>query len=221
MRPPRLGVTGGIGSGKSTVIGMLAGFGAAVVDTDAIAHELTGAGGGAMPAIVAAFGSAMAAADGGLDRPRMRAAVFADAAARRRLEDLLHPRILERALDLARARAATAPLVVFDVPLLVEAQRFRQELALDRVLVIDCPPERQIAHAVARGGMDAATVAAVIAAQAGRADRLALADDVLVNAGSRPALAARVARLWSRYCPAVPPGPPAADRRAERSGGLR
>jgi dephospho-CoA kinase len=214
MGPPRLGVTGGIGSGKTTVIGLFAQRGAAVIDTDAISRELTSAGGAAMDQILATFGAAMAGPDGALDRPRMRAAVFADPAARRQLEAILHPRILARSQALARQLADGAPLLVFDVPLLVEATAVRLGLALDRVLVVDCPPERQIAHAVARGGMDRAQVAAVIAAQAPRAARLDLADDVLVNAGSRDALAQRVACLWTRYCPAPPgarPAPPAAS----------
>jgi dephospho-CoA kinase len=202
--PPRLGVTGGIGSGKSTVIGMFARLGAAIIDTDAISRELTAAGGSAMAAIVAVFGPGAAGPDGALDRPRMRAAVFADPAARQQLEAILHPLILARCHALALAHADDAPLLIFDVPLLVEAKAVRLGLDLDRVLVVDCPPERQIAHAVARGGMDRAQVAAVIAAQAPRAGRLDLADDVIVNAGTREALAARVMRLWSRYCPELP-----------------
>ncbi len=203
MTAPRLGVTGGIGSGKSTVIGLLAALGAAVVDTDAIAHALTAAGGSAMAAIQAAFGPAVLAPDGALDRQRMRARVFADPSARRRLEALMHPRILAESLRQAQA-AGAAPLLVFDVPLLVEATEVRAGLALDRILVVDCPPERQLAHALARGGMTATEIRSIIAAQAPRAARLDLADDVIVNAATREDLAMRVLHLWSRYCPHAP-----------------
>lgn len=211
MAPPRLGVTGGIGSGKSTVIGLLASLGAAVVDTDAIAHALTAAGGDAMADIAAAFGTDVIAPDGALDRPRMRARVLADPAVRWHLEALLHPRILDECLRQAQA-AGQAPLLVFDVPLLVEATAVRAGLALDRILVVDCPPERQMAHALARGGMTAAEIRGVIAAQAPRAARLDLADDVIVNAATREDLAMRVLHLWSRYCPNAPAAAAAAAR---------
>ena len=206
MRAPRLGVTGGIGSGKSTVIGMMAALGAAVIDTDRIAHELTAAGGGAIADIQAAFGAQVIAPDGALDRQRMRALVLAQPDCRRQLEALLHPRILQRCLELAQAAGQSAPLLVFDVPLLVEAPAVRQGLQLDRVLVVDCPPERQLAHALARGGMSATEIQGVIAVQAPRATRLALADDVIVNAATRNELELRVRHLWSRYCTAAGAG---------------
>jgi len=206
MAPPRVGLTGGIGSGKSTVTGVFARLGAAVIDTDAIAHALTAAGGAALPDIAAAFGPSVLTPDGALDRPAMRARVFADPGARRRLEAILHPRILEECQALVQRLGRTAPLLVFDVPLLVEAHAVRLGLALDRVLVVDCPPERQIAHVLARGGMGDAEVAAIIAAQAPRAARLDLADDILVNAGTREALEARVAELWSGYVQQPPAG---------------
>ena len=204
MLAPRLGVTGGIGSGKSTVIGIMAAMGAAIIDTDAIAHELTAAGGSAMPDLLAAFGPQVLAPDGALDRQRMRALVFAQPAARRQLEALLHPRILERCLALARAAGEAAPLLVFDVPLLVEAAAVRRGLQLDRILVVDCPPDRQVAHAQARGGMSAQEIQCVIAAQAPRTARLDLADDIIVNAGTQKDLERQVRHLWSRYCPAAP-----------------
>jgi dephospho-CoA kinase len=199
-------VTGGIGSGKSTVIGVLATLGATVIDTDAIAHALTAAGGGAIADIGVAFGAPFIGPDGALDRQRMRALVFADPHARRRLEALLHPRILARCLQMARAADAHAPLVVFDVPLLVEATAVRKGLQLDRTLVVDCPPDRQLAHALARGGMSARDIESVISAQAPRAARLALADDVIVNAATRADLERHVRQLWSHYCPEAAAG---------------
>jgi dephospho-CoA kinase len=213
MAPPRVGVTGGIGSGKSTVMGVFARLGATPIDTDAIAHALTAPGGGAIAAIAAEFGAALIGPDGALDRPAMRARVFSEPAARQRLEAILHPRIL--AACHARAQQADdAPLIVFDVPLLAEAVAVRQGLDLDRVLVIDCPPQRQLAHALARGGLRADEIAAIIAAQAPRAARLDLADDVIVNAGTRADLEARVAHLWRRYLPGA-----AGDAQADAGAG--
>ena len=174
----RIGLTGGIGSGKSTVASLLQQQGAWLVDTDAIAHRLTAPGGSALTLIAAHFGPEMLAADGGLDRARMRQAAFADPAARRELEAILHPMIGEQ----ARAEAALASpgqAVVFDIPLLAESGHWRARV--DRVLVVDCSAERQIERVTRRSGWSAGQVRQVIALQATRAQRRAVADAVLVN----------------------------------------
>ena len=197
MAALRIGLTGGIGSGKSTVAALLAGHGAAVFDTDAIARRLALPRGAAMPAIRAAFGDGVIDAAGGLNRERMRAVVFADAEAKRRLEAILHPLIAGETVRLAAASSATVQ--VFDVPLLVESGRWRERV--DRVLVVDCSETTQVARVVQRSGWAEATVRAVIAQQASRAARRASADAVLHNdAISRDALAAQVAALWARWC---------------------
>lgn len=175
----RIGLTGGIGSGKSTVAGFLREAGAAIVDTDAISRALTAAGGAAMPAIAEQFGTDFVGPDGALDRDRMRALAFSDASAKRRLEAILHPLITAEAL--AQADAATAPLVVFDVPLLVESGRWRPRLA--RVLVVDCSTETQIERVSQRPGWMRDRIAGVLAAQATREARRAAADAVLMNDG--------------------------------------
>lgn len=173
----RIGLTGGIGSGKSTVAGFLREAGAAVVDTDAISRALTLPGGAAMPAIARQFGAEFVTADGALDRDRMRALAFSDAAAKRRLEAILHPLITAEAL--AQADAARAPLVVFDVPLLVESGRWRARVA--RVLVVDCAAETQISRVLQRPGWTRERVEGALAAQTTREARRAAADAVLVN----------------------------------------
>jgi len=203
-RPARIAVTGGIGSGKSTVVAMLAEHGAAVIDSDAIAHELTAAGGQAIGPIRETFGAALIDEQGALDRARMRSLVFSDPAQRARLEAILHPLIRQRSLELARLREADAPLLIFDIPLLVEAGSARRALGLDRILVVDCPAAVQLAHARDRGTMPEEEIRKVIASQAPRRQRLEIADDVVVNAGSLDELRARVARLWRSYCPGEP-----------------
>jgi dephospho-CoA kinase len=190
-----VGLTGGIGSGKSTVAGHLVALGAALVDTDAIAHELTGAGGAAMPALIAAFGGDIATAEGALDRAAMRQRAFTDPAARRQLESILHPMIRERA-D-AGCRAAVAPYVLLAVPLLVESGVYQARC--DRILVVDCPVALQVERVVRRSGLQVAEAEAIIAAQATREARLALADDVVTNAGTPDDLQAPLAALHARY----------------------
>ena len=189
----RVGLTGGIGSGKSTVAKLLAAQGAALIDTDAIARALTLAEGASIGSIRDAFGPQFIAADGSLDRPRMREAVFADADAKRRLEAMLHPLIgleVERQIDMQRAE-----VVVLDIPLLVESGRWRARV--DRVWVVDCSEGLQVERVVARSGWTPAVVQAVIAQQAGRAARRAAADAVIDNDRATPEqLAVEVGQLW-------------------------
>ena len=179
----RLGLTGGIGSGKSTAAQMLADLGAAIIDADAIARSVTAPGGAAMGAIATAFGRDYVRADGALDRDRMRALAFADPNARQRLESIIHPLVGQETQQQARnAVAAGKQLVVFDIPLLVESGRWRERL--DRVLVVDCSSATQIQRVMARSSnMTAASVERIIAAQAPRLLRLAAADIVICNDG--------------------------------------
>jgi dephospho-CoA kinase len=178
----RIGLTGGIGSGKSTVLGMLQALGAATVDADAISRAITAAGGAAITPIARRFGPDFIAADGALDRARMREHAYAHPEARRELEQIIHPLVGEEiARQVDAAVAAGARCIVFDIPLLVESGRWRQQL--DRVLVVDCEPETQVARVVARSGLAPGEVRAIIAAQAPRALRLAAADLVICNEG--------------------------------------
>lgn len=191
-----IGLTGGIGSGKSSVARVLVECGAVLVDTDAIARALTLPGGAAIPAIAQAFGSDMIGADGALDRERMRARVFADADAKSRLEGILHPMIGAEASR--QAAEAGDRIVVFDVPLLAESGRWRQRV--DRILVVDCPEDTQCRRVVQRSGWSEAAVRAVIAQQATRAGRRAIADAVIFNDGITPqALADEVRALWALW----------------------
>lgn len=194
-RPFCVGLTGGIGSGKSLVARHFSDLGAHVIDTDAIARDLTRVGGVAMPLILAQFGAAMRRPDGGLDRERMRELVFADPEARRRLEAILHPRIhAEAQRQLESSRAAYVVLVV---PLLVETGAYSG--LVDRVLVVDCSQAQQAERAARRDGMDPQAVARIMASQTSRAQRLAAADDVLDNSGDPDAIASQVAALHRRY----------------------
>lgn len=197
--PYVVGLTGGIGSGKSTVADLFVARGAALVDTDAIAHELTGPHGAAMAAIAEAFGSAVVDARGALDRAAMRRQVFADATARQRLEAILHPLI--RAESDRRCQAARAPYVILAVPLLVESGSYRERV--QRVLVVDCPEAVQVARVKARNGLGEAEVQAILAAQASRQQRLAVADDVVDNGGDAAALVPQVERLHHQYLAAA------------------
>jgi dephospho-CoA kinase len=190
-----VGLTGGIGCGKSLVSDLFAERGASIIDTDRIAHDLTGAGGAAMPALVHEFGASYVAPDGALDRARMRALVFKEPQAKARLEAILHPRI--RAAALACANHATGCYVIFAVPLLIESGSWRERVT--RVLVIDCPENVQIARVMARNGYAHAEVAAIMATQATRQARLAQADDVIDNSGGIAALAPQIDRLHAIY----------------------
>ncbi|MEO7242900.1 MAG: dephospho-CoA kinase [Variovorax sp.] len=196
----RIGLTGGIGSGKSTVAQMLAAHGCVLVDTDAISHQLTGAGGAAMTPIEAAFGAHVVDAHGALDRGRMREQVFADASARKQLESILHPLIGDECIRLA-ARAFerdNVACVVFDVPLLVESQHWRRRV--DRVLVVDAKPQTQCQRVAARPGWTEAGARAVMAQQTSRSARRAAADDVIFNDALPLAeLARQVARVYTHW----------------------
>jgi dephospho-CoA kinase len=193
--PLVVGLTGGIGSGKSAAAAMFGELGAGIVDTDAIAHELTAPGGAAMPAIREAFGPDYLTANGALDRARMRIRVFADPTAKRRLEGILHPLI--RAAVLARARSAAAPYVVVVIPLLFETGGYPG--LIQRVAVVDCAEETQIARTMARSGLTRAEVEAILGAQASRGTRRAGAHDLLDNDGSLDGLRAQVAALHRLY----------------------
>lgn len=190
-----VGLTGGIGSGKSTVADLFVEQGAGLVDTDAIAHELTGADGAAMPMLRAEFGPEVVAADGALDRAAMRQRVFADPSARRRLEDILHPLI--RRLSTERCRAAPEPYVILAVPLLVESGNYGERC--DRIVVVDCPESLQIERVMARSGLAAEEVRAIMAAQATRQQRLSAADDVVVNDADQTKIYEQVQLLHSNY----------------------
>jgi dephospho-CoA kinase len=186
-----VGLTGGIGSGKSVASGMFGELGAAVVDTDEISRALTAPGGAAIAPIRQSFGRESIAADGGLDRARMRNLVFGDTDTKRKLEGILHPRLR------ADVAAARQPYVIAVVPLLFETGAYLD--LLQRVLVVDCEESEQVRRASARSGLSEREVRAIMAAQLPRAERVKRADDVLVNDGSIEALRPQVARLHARY----------------------
>jgi len=190
-----VGLTGGIGSGKSAAAEEFARLGAAVVDTDAIAHELTRAGGTAIAALRRGFGDQFIDAAGAMDRAKVRALVFSDPAAKARLESLLHPLI--RAESERRIAAARSPYVVHVVPLLVESPDYRARV--QRVLVIDCPPQVQAERVRRRSGLAGAEIQRIIDAQLPREARLAAADDVIENSGTIDALHKQVRELHLRY----------------------
>ncbi len=189
-------LTGGIGSGKSTVAEAFQDKGVDLVDADAIAHQLTGPGGRAMDAIVAEFGPDMRSAQGALDRDRMRQRVFSDDSARRRLEAILHPMI--RQVTDAAIAAARSPYVIWAVPLLFEGGGDGHQRA-QRVLVVDCPEELQISRVMARSGLKRAEVESIMARQVSRAERLRHADDVLLNDGSIDQLEGPIEALHVNY----------------------
>ncbi|QTQ37277.1 dephospho-CoA kinase [Aromatoleum petrolei] len=197
--PYVIGLTGGIGSGKSAAADRFAELGAAIVDTDAIAHALTGAGGQAIPAIRAAFGDAVITPEGALDRKAMRDRAFADPDERRRLEAILHPAI--GAESAHQVGAARSPYVVLVVPLLVESGKYRERC--DRLCVVDCPVEVQIARVMTRSRLPEEQVRAIMATQASREQRLAVADDVIDNGGDLATLIAQVDRLHENYLAAA------------------
>ncbi len=193
-----VGLTGGVGSGKSTIAAMLSGRGAGIVDADAISHELTQAGGAAVEPLRASVGAEAIAADGSLDRAYMRTRVFSDPAARMQLEALLHPMIRASMRERAAAlMAGGCPYVVFVVPLLVEAGNWRSNV--DRVLLVDCSEATQIGRVRARAAINEETAWAIIAAQASRQERLAVADDVLMNEAPLTEIEPKVERLHRVY----------------------
>ncbi|HEU0290755.1 MAG TPA: dephospho-CoA kinase [Burkholderiales bacterium] len=193
--PYCIGLTGGIGSGKSTAADIFKELGAAVVDTDEISRELTAAGGGAMPEIRKQYGPEFVAPDGSLDRERMRRLVFGNAEARKKLEAILHPMI--RTESRARVAAARAPYVILVVPLLLESDAYLD--LLKRVLVVDCSEERQIERATRRSRISVDEVRAIMASQLSRAARRARADDVIDNDGGMEALRRQVGEVHSTY----------------------
>lgn len=194
-----IGLTGGIGSGKTRVADLFAARGAALIDTDLLAHEITAPHGLAIPALVEAFGPQCLRPDGAMDRDAMRALVFADPAAKARLEAITHPLI--RQLTESRAAAVRAggrhPYLIYVVPLLVESGSWRQRVG--RILVVDCSEATQVARVMSRNGFTRPQVEAIMARQATRAQRLAQADDVIDNEGRPEALAPQVERLDRLY----------------------
>jgi dephospho-CoA kinase len=190
-----VGLTGGIGSGKSAAAQVFGELGIAVIDTDAIAHVLTGTGGAAMAPIRATFGAAYLNPEGALARERMRDLVFADAAKKRQLESILHPMIRTQTSELVQA--ARGPYVILMVPLLIESNDYRQRC--QRILVVDCAEELQLARVTARSGLTAAQVRAIMANQATRGVRLGAADDVIDNNLDLAQLRLQVETLHARY----------------------
>ena len=190
-----VGLTGGIGSGKSAAAAEFERLGATVVDTDAIAHQLTQAGGAAIAELERFFGKDVIGRGGAMDRKKMRDRVFADPAARKALEALLHPLIREESQR--RIGAAQGPYVIHVVPLLIESPDYRSRV--DRVLVIDAPVETQVERVRLRSALSEAEVRAIVAAQTTRAQRLAAADDVIENRGTIDALRKQVAAFHLKY----------------------
>ncbi|MEZ5498592.1 MAG: dephospho-CoA kinase [Steroidobacteraceae bacterium] len=187
-------LTGGIASGKTTVSRLFAALGIVIIDSDELAREVVAPGEPALAAIVKRFGSGILDSDGALDRPRLRAIVFADSNARADLERITHPAI--RQLMRTRLTAAESPYTILAIPLLAETGGRREA---DRVLVVDCPEELQLRRLMARDGSSEPQARAILAAQASREQRLALADDVIVNDGELAPLRDAVAELHARY----------------------
>jgi dephospho-CoA kinase len=190
-----VGLTGGIGSGKSAAADEFGRLGATVVDTDVIAHELTASGGAAIPEVERIFGTGVIGETGAMDRKKMRERVFADPVAKQALESLLHPMIREESRR--RIAAARGPYVVHVVPLLIESRDYRKRV--DRILVVDCPEDLQVERVRARSGLSEAEVRAIVASQATRTERLAAADDVIDNHGTIDALRKQVAAFHHKY----------------------
>lgn len=191
-----VGLTGGIGSGKSTVAEMFADLGAELIDTDGIAHQLTGQNGVAMPGLVEAFGAGIASLSGALDRVAMRDRVFSDPAARKKLESILHPLI--RAESIRRLSTITGPYALLVVPLLVENLAAYRPL-LHRIALVDCAPADQLQRTAARPGVGIEQARAILAAQASPAARMRIADDVIDNRGNLAGLRRQVGLLHERY----------------------
>jgi dephospho-CoA kinase len=190
-----IGLTGGIGSGKSLVADLFSAFGVSIVDTDRIAHEFTQAGGAAIPAIRDEFGERVIEGDGRLNRQEMRRIVFADASAKSRLEAILHPLILAESEK--RYRAVESPYALLVVPLLVETGFFREKIA--RILLVDCDEAIQEKRVMSRSGLALHQIRAIMATQASRQERAVAADDVILNNGGIETLNRQVAELHRKY----------------------
>ena len=199
LRTARLGLTGGIGSGTSTVAQLLVQCGAALIDADQLSRSVTGAGGAAMAAIAQAFGPEYVNADGALDRDRMRALAFSQPAARKQLEAIVHPLIDQLTADQVNAAIASGQrLIVFDIPLLVESSNWRRKL--DAIAVVDCRVETQISRVMARNALAPTAIESIIAAQASRSARRAAADMVFYNDGlSLHALQVQVQQVAAQF----------------------
>jgi dephospho-CoA kinase len=194
----KIGLTGGIGSGKTRVADLFAEWGAAIIDTDVIAHDLTSPGGAAMEQIRHEFGPDVISPTGALDRQAMRELVFESPEARQRLESIIHPLI--SSVTQKRAAVAQGCYLVFVVPLLVESGRWRDRV--DRICVVDCDPETQVSRVQARSGLTPEAIARIMSAQASRESRLAVADDVIVNDGhtSFDELVRRAREVHDAWC---------------------
>jgi dephospho-CoA kinase len=196
-RIPFLGLTGGIGSGKSSVANFLAKKGAAIIDTDQIAHQITGPDGLAIGAILQEFGAGFIASDGSLNRSKMRELVFSNPSAKRSLETITHPLIRQETLIQAKkAIDRSVPYIVFVVPLLLESGAWTENL--DHIAVVDCPDELRIQRVMQRSKLDRATILGIMANQAGREDRLAIANTILNNDGDLSSLEAQSSQLHQK-----------------------
>ncbi len=194
---PFLGLTGGIGSGKSSVANFLAKKGAAIIDTDQIAHQITGPDGLAIGAILQEFGAGFIASDGSLNRSKMRELVFSNPSAKRSLENITHPLIRQETLIQAKiAIDRSVPYIVFVVPLLLESGTWTENL--DHIAVVDCPDELRIQRVMQRSKLDRATILGIMANQAGREDRLAIANTILNNDGDLSFLEAQSSQLHQK-----------------------
>ena len=192
-----VGLTGGIGSGKSTVAALFKECGVTVIDSDEISHQLTQPGGGAITAIRAAFGDSCISANGALDRPHMRQLVFSDPAAKQRLEGILHPLIRARMLAQAETSADASPYLLLVIPLLFETANYLK--LVRRTLVVDCAETAQVTRAMRRSGLSEEEVRAIMAQQITRAERLRRADDIIQNNADLHALRLKVEQLHQRY----------------------
>jgi dephospho-CoA kinase len=190
-----VGLTGGIGSGKTTVAELFASNGAGIVDTDEISHQLTAPHQPAVDEIARQFGPQFVADDGSLDRTRMRNFVFTDRIARKNLEAILHPRIRQESVR--QIQNSTAPYVIVVVPLLIESGAYRETIG--RILVVDCNPDTQVCRVMKRGGLNRDEVLAIIATQVSREQRLSAADDIIHNDADLEALVKQVNALHLRY----------------------